>query len=596
MSRPGDYKPIPGIEDMSVPVEKLGVFLREMHRILKDHNTSSEFYGHASAGCLHVRPILNIKSPAGKEQLRSIGRSSVDLAASIGGSISAEHGDGLARGEWLEILFGNDILNAFIELKNAADPRNLLNPGKIVSVSPMDQHMRYSRINYVNTWDPKLDFSQRGNLSGAKGLIAAVEQCNGAGVCRKHHGFMCPSFQVTREEMHSTRGRANLMREMIYGSFPSEDLATDSVHEALDLCLACKGCKDECPSAVDMAKLKYEFIDHFYASRDNRRKVRDYFFGYIDKFARIFYPLSTPLNLLLSNGVIKSFGESILGITMHRELPKLSSKPFTDKYISLSRNRNKKGVILLLDAFNRYFFPDVGRAAYKLIHTLGYNVFILPINGGGRTLLSKGFLTSAQKHAKTLVKGIHNLDPSSNYPIVGIEPSEIYTLKDEFQYLLPHDDNVIGIGKRAFMIDEFLIRPGADGVPRLRKLVNMIDCSTNQRLEVFVHGHCYQKAQPPAEDGFPIGVEATVRMLEEVGYKVNLIDDGCCGMAGSFGYEAEHYPLSMDIGELTLFPAVRRAVKDYGEKVVITAAGISCQAQIEDGTGIKAVHPICLII
>lgn len=596
MSRPGDYKPIPGIEDMSVPVENLGIFIREMDRILKDHNTSSEFYGHASAGCLHVRPILNMKTSAGKEQLRSIGMASVDLAAKMGGSISAEHGDGLARGEWLEMLFGPEILNAFKELKNAADPWNLLNPGKIVNVSPMDRHMRYSRINYVNTWDPIMDFSQNGDLTGVNGLIAAVEQCNGAGVCRKHHGFMCPSFQVTREEMHSTRGRANLLREMIYGSFPSEDLAIDSVYGALDLCLACKGCKVECPSSVDMAKLKYEFMNHYFDSGNNHRKVRDYIFGYIDKFSHLFYPFAPLINLLLRLGVLKSFGDFILGISMQRDLPKLSNRPFTEKYVPLNKGTQKDGVILLLDTYNRYFFPDVGRAAFELLQTLNYDVFILPINGGGRTLLSKGFLNSARKHAKTLVEEIYNLDPSCNYPIIGIEPSEIYMLKDELKDLCHHDNRVIEIGQRALMIDEFLIRPDADGEPRIRKLANMVDCSGNQGVEIYVHEHCYQKAQPPAEDGYPIGGEATVRMLEHVGYKVNIIDDGCCGMAGAFGYESEHYHLSMNIGELALFPAVRRAVKDYGEKAIITTAGISCQAQIKDGTSVKAIHPISLII
>ena len=594
-SRPGDRKPVAFIEDLAVPVERLGEFVREMERILAAHASEAEIYAHASAGCLHIRPLLNLKTVQGISAMRSIASQAVALTIRLGGAVSGEHGDGLARSEWVEQMFGSEIVQAFRELKRAADPQNLLNPGKIVVASEageipreiprMDTNLRFGPEYQVRDWQTRLDFSRQAGFAGA------VELCNGAGVCRKEDGVMCPSFQATQDEMHSTRGRANLLRAMLSGHFPTDRLAEKTVYQALDLCLACKGCKAECPSAVDMAKLKYEFMDRYY--RHNRRNVMDYLFGYIGSLAWMGHRLAFLINPTLQHPVAGKLAESLVGLSRRRKLPVLSSRSLRSQARRLqpvSKNSPDQ-VLFLTDAFTEYFYPQAGMAALRVLHAAGCSVQILPVIGAGRTLISKGFLEPARRHARRLLESLMRLDPDGKIPVVGIEPSEIYTLRDEFLDLLPGEDSVEKLAGRAFMIDEFLIRPGAGSHPRIASLMEKNVTKENKRRKVALHGHCYQKAQPPKADGYPIGVQATVAMLEAVGYQVKLIESGCCGMAGAFGYEAEHYDLSMQVGELKLFPAVR----GLEEGVILAAAGVSCQAQIEDGTQRSAVHPITLV-
>jgi FAD/FMN-containing dehydrogenase len=286
MSRMGDVKPISFIEDTAVPVEQLGKFVREMERIMIEHDTEADFYAHASAGCLHIRPLINLKREDGIKKLRLIAEATVDLTLRLGGAVSAEHGDGIARSEWLDKAYGPKILSAFRLIKEAIDPYNLLNPGKIIDPQPMDTNLRYVKERPSIDWQPVMNFSPKDMEAGILGLPASIEMCNGAGVCRKLDGVMCPSFQVTSDEMHSTRGRANLLRAMIFNRFNSSNMAQKVVFEALDYCLACKGCKAECPSAVDMAKLKYEYLNHYYRQPGNRRKLRDYLFGFIGNFLK----------------------------------------------------------------------------------------------------------------------------------------------------------------------------------------------------------------------------------------------------------------------------------------------------------------------
>jgi Fe-S oxidoreductase len=600
-SRPGDTKPLAFIEDLSVPVDNLGEFVREMEAILASHGTFGEIYAHASAGCLHIRPMLNLKSVQGVTMLRAIAHQAVTLTLRLGGSVSGEHGDGIARSEWLERMYGTEILAAFQLLKHAADPNDLLNPGKIVSAStqnkpaPMDSNLRYGPDYLARGWQATLSFSDQAGLEGA------IEQCNGAGVCRKAEGVMCPSFQATQEEMHNTRGRANLLRAMISGRFPTAAMAEKTVYEALDLCLACKGCKAECPSAVDMAKLKYEFLSYAYSNKAatrRRRKLRDFLFGYIDSYARIGYPFAWLVNPLLRTPMISRFSEKFFGLAHQRPFPQLAGKSLHRQFSkgnSISRQPSGERVLLLSDAFNEFFFPHVGLAAVRALHAVGCQVQVLPVIGAGRTLISKGFLEPARRHASRLVNAINRLDPAGESWIVGLEPSELYTLRDEYLDLLPADNRVKSIAEHTLMIDEFLIRPGPDGKPRIEKLASLHPGSPNgsfrEPQKVLLHGHCYQKAQPPAADGFRTGVSATVAMLSAAGFQVEVIDSGCCGMAGAFGYEREHYDLSIKIAELALLPAVRNAE----EKVIIAACGVSCQAQIEDGAGRKTVHPILLM-
>lgn len=601
MSRAGDYKPWSFIEDLSVPVESLGDFVRAMQSILDSHQVEGNFYAHASAGCLHIRPLINLKQESGLAAMRSIAAQAVDLTIQLGGSVSGEHGDGLSRSEWLERMFGPEIIQAFRELKSAADPQWLLNPGKIVAqedsnLPRMDANLRFGKGYHATGWETVLSFSSQAGLEGA------IEQCNGAGVCRKFEGVMCPSFQATREEMHSTRGRANLMRAMISGEFPSGKMAEKTVYEALDLCLACKGCKAECPSAVDMAKLKYEFLQRYYAGplSGHRRRLRDYLFGYIDRLTRVGYPIAPLVNAMLRSRLGSKLGETLLGLASERPFPRLKTKPLgkllKDRRNASDQEENQKETVLFLaDSFNYYFYPQVAMAGMRALEAAGCLVVLLPVSGAGRTLISKGFLKAAHKHAEMLVTAIKDLDPHGEAAVVGLEPSEIYTLRDEFLDFFPDDRYVEGLAARAWMIDEFLIRPGAGDRPRIQRVVDKEKRGLkkdHKPRQVLLHGHCYQKAQAPAADGLPTGVPATVAMLETAGYQVQVIDSGCCGMAGAFGYEAEHYTLSRQIGELSLLPAVRAAA----EEVIIAAAGISCQSQIEDGTPRTARHPITLIL
>jgi len=607
MSRAGDAKPWSFIEDLSVPVENLGRFVREMYRILDEYGVEGENYGHASAGCLHIRPVLNLKTVRGVEMLRAIAHDAVELTLSLGGAVSGEHGDGLARSEWGEQMFGRQIMSAFRLLKQAADPDNLLNPGKIVSpngqpVQAMDKNLRFGSNYHSKGWSPFFDFSRQAGLEGA------IEQCNGAGVCRKHDGLMCPSFQATREENFSTRGRANLLRALITGGFSETSQAEEAVKETLDLCLACKGCKAECPSAVDMAKLKYEFLDHYY--RSHPRQARDYLFGYIGKIASWSHPFRFIINPILGSSMFASLADKTLDISHERKLPTLARKPLRASWKQIKRdgivrkvvqNREAKPVLFLTDPFTEYFNPQVGLAALQTLEMMGFQVTIIPVVGTGRTLISKGFLTAAKKQAEKMINAILRLDPDGECAIVGVEPSEVFSFGDEYLDLLGADDRRLwGIVRRVFMVEEYLIRKMAERLNNEPvRIATHIHRDSKESFavpktkpQVLLHGHCYQKARLPADDGYPVGAEASRLLLELVGYQVKVIDSGCCGMAGAFGYEKEHKDLSMDVGGLVLFPTIEAA----NQETLIAAAGVSCRTQIQDGTGRTAFHPIELFL
>lgn len=572
-SRPASARPIAFIEDCAIPVAQLGDFVREVERILAEHGTTSAIYAHASAGCLHIRPLVDLRSGPGVRALRSISSQVLALTLRLGGSMSSEHGDGLARSEWIQKTYGDEILAAMTALKQAADPHNLLNPGKIIAAPPLDSHLRYGESYRAAAWPAALNFPG--------GLATAIEQCNGQGVCRKQSGVMCPSFQATRDEMHSTRGRANLLRALIRENPQASQRA---VKEALDLCLACKGCQSECPSGVDMARLKYEFQDHYY--RSHPRPLRDYLFGYINQLAPLGAPLGSLVNFFGNLKWIRHL-TGFLGVSGQRQLPKFSrarEKP------PVSR-APVETVILLPDTFTRYFEPEVEAAALRLLAACEIAVQPLSTPGAGRTLLSKGFIEPARRHAEKMLDELRRLDPSGAKPVIGLEPSELYTLRDEFRHLLPSRlDEIESLAARAFLMDEFLIRPAPGAqTSRLAALQPRLASPTSSLL---LHGHCYQKAQPPSADGYPVGVQASAEALKQAGYRVEIVASGCCGMAGAFGYETEHYELSMKVGEMVLFPAVRKAL---GEDRLIAAAGTSCRSQVQDGAGAAASHPVALI-
>lgn len=594
-SQPADARPVAFIEDCAIPVERLGEFVREVETILAAHHTYAAFYAHASAGCLHIRPILDLKRGEGVVSLRAISEAILALTLRLGGSMSSEHGDGIARAEFLRQIYGPEVVEALQLLKKAADPHNLLNPGKMLDAPPMDTHLRYGESYQASAWTPVLDFAKNNGLAGA------IQQCNGQGVCRKDTGVMCPSFQASREEANSTRGRANLLRALISKPINHPPL-THSISEkwlmenrelnqatfdALDLCLACKGCKAECPSGVDMAKLKYEFQHEYYKS--HRRKLRDYLFAYIGPLAKIGAPFGGLVNRFMDIEFVKQ----VLHLTKGREFPKFISRS-PEHVLRVENPEHRENILLLRDTFTHFFEPEIEQATLDVLTACGVEVKFLPYFGAGRTLISKGFLEPARRHAERVLDAINKSDPEGKLPVLGIEPSELYTLRDEFLDLLPERHaEAEALASRAWLAEEYLVRPGVDDELRtLRVTKKLQDSSPQKSPKLLLHGHCYQKAQPPAADGYPVGQQASAELLRAVGYEVEIIPSGCCGMAGAFGYEAEHYALSMQVGELALLPAVRKA-KETGRAVA--AVGTSCRSQIADGANIHALHPIVLI-
>jgi Fe-S oxidoreductase len=536
--------------------------------------------------------------------------------------LSSEHGDGIVSGEWIEKTYGEEVTEAMRALKRAADPDNLLNPKKMFDAPPMDSNLRFGEGYHARPWDSSLHFHHE------RGLAGAIEQCNGQGVCRKTTGVMCPSFQATRDEMHSTRGRANLLRSFI--SQPPSLLTSqpeianrkseieNSVAQALDLCLACKGCKSECPSGVDMAKLKYEFENRYYKS--HWRPLRDYVFGYFHLaagFAAFIAPLA---NFVTEVPLFKSILGGILGITPKRPFPKFV-KPSRSR---LQRDTHATGrkVIFMSDAFARYVDPQVEQAAFDVLSMCGFDVHVLPILGAGASLLSKGFVDAAQGYAGKVLDALKQLDPTNEAVIVGIEPPEIYCLKNDYFDLLPNRrEEIVQRVPKVWLLDEFLLRSSEFGVLRVDNLV-ISDPQDNVTLseakglyqvdgdallpsvakdgvkKLKFQPHCHQRAEGLAADGFPSGANATVEVLRLCGYEVEVLDTGCCGMAGTFGYEAEHYDVSMKVGELKLLPLLRNLQSEStlnGTRLEVVSTGAACRMQIEQGTEASVNHSAVLI-
>ncbi len=612
-SQPGSARPIAFMEDCAIPVERLGEFVREVERILFAHGTEGGMYAHASAGCLHIRPVLNLKTLRGVEKLRSISEAVLALTLSLGGAMSSEHGDGLARSEHLARTYGEEVMEAMRLLKDAADPGHILNPGKIVNSEKLDSNLRYGANYEARAWTPSLSFVREG------GIELAVEQCNGQGVCRKTTGVMCPSFQATREEMHSTRGRANLLRELIQQPQKAASFTFDSVRnkleleeatfQALDLCLACKGCKAECPSGVDMAKLKYEFENEYYKS--HRRPLRDYVFGYFHVLAKMMAPIAPMTNWLMEFDHTRKLIARILGLAKERALPRIVQRGGMPNRGSVKLLRvggateafaqsDKPKIIFLPDVFSQYVEPQVEAAAIEVLAMSGYEVSVLPIVGAGASLLSKGFVDAARRHARKTLELLNQLDPAREAFIVGVEPPEVYLLKNEYADLLP--DQAKEIHKRAtrvWLLDEFLLRSSEFNSLRVAKIVDK-NGEDNKLQKLIFHPHCHQRAEGKAADGIASGSDASVELLRACGYEVVLSDAGCCGMAGTFGYEAEHYSLSMLIFEDAVAKGLakgdwkveRGRLSTTNHDSEITSTGAACRMQVRHGLGTGARHPI----
>ena len=567
MSTRGDAKPIPFVEDPAVDPSVMGEFVRRFDEIVTEHGTTAGYYGHASVGCLHIRPLISLKNQDGIDKMVSIGEAVSDLIKEFGGSMSGEHGDGIVRGVWTRKMFGDQIYNAFRELKQTWDPQGIMNPGKIIDTPPMTENLRYGVAYQPQALDTSLDFSADSGFAGA------VEMCNGMGACRKLDGTMCPSFMATRDEEHSTRGRANLLRAALSGRMPegAESSITDHrLHQALDLCLECKACKAECESGVDMAKLKYEFLDHY--QKEHGVPLRSRVFANINSLNKLgsrYAPLS---NWLAGNAIGKALASSLLGLSPRRQQPAFASLSLPDWFAQRGRNGHgaaRYGTVALYnDTFMNYNYPEIGVAAVEVLEAAGYGVEL--VNGGccGRPMISKGLLDQARDQARANIDALYAY-ANQGIPIVGCEPSCLLTLRDEYPEFVA-DERASTVAENAFLIDEFLANAKAEGRLDLQ--------FSDLEKQVLFHGHCHQKAM--------VGTAASMSVLDmPPGYRAELINAGCCGMAGSFGFEKEHYDISMQIGGLSLFPAIN--AKPDAEVAVM---GISCRQQVEHGTQRRARH------
>lgn len=564
MSIRGDHKPVAFVEDPAVPLKELPAFLREFSAVLDKHNAQGGYYGHASVGCLHIRPMINLKDQAEVTKMAKIADEVFQLVMQHGGSMSGEHGDGLARSKYNRWLFGDDIYRGFLELKNLWDPDNILNPGKVVNAPDLTEDLRYGAKYQTVQIKTHLDFSRDG------GFARAVEMCNGAGVCRKRMvGTMCPSYHATMDEEHSTRGRANLLRAALSGKLPEQELTSERMYKALDLCLECKGCKRECPSNVDLAKIKYEFLAHYYER--NGTPLRAKFFGAaetINKWGSRFAGLA---NWSLGLAPVKALNEALLGVDARRNLPPFASQTLASWFGKRSSNGGKKGQVALFnDCFTNYNYPEVGRAAVELLETAGYEVVLAEKVCCGRPMISKGLLEDARGQAEQNVKLLSRY-AKSNIPVLGVEPSCLLTLRDE--YLDFHQGEAAElVASNAWMVDEFLVE---------QKRKGNLDLKLKPLKGVLLHGHCHQKAH--------IGTAPTLAALRMIpDCQVDEVNSGCCGMAGSFGFEKEHYDVSEKIGRERLFPAVEAA----GSDTEIAVTGVSCRQQISHFTARRPRHVI----
>jgi Fe-S oxidoreductase len=559
----GDKKPIAFVEDTCVDPKHLKEFVPRFADIFAKHDTTGAYYGHCSVGCLHIRPVIDLKTPRGLEQVKAIADEITDLVLEYGGTISSEHGDGRARSPFLERMYGPTLMQAFRRLKKAFDPDNRMNPGNIVDSPGIVENLRYG-ISY-KTWEPKtlLDFSGQG------GFAASVEMCNGVGVCRKKlEGTMCPSYMATRDEEHSTRGRANALRAVLSGRLPPSEFTGKRLYEVMDLCLECKGCKAECPANVDMAKLKYEFLYHYYKA--NGLPLRNRLFGRVAKWSALGARTPRLANAVNALPPVRWLLEKTLGIDRRRPLPTLALETFEDwfrRHVPPAAAPRGE-VVLFHDTFVTYNTPAIGQAAVNLLEAGGYRVVLVDRKCCGRPLISKGMLDEAREHAAW---NVERLAPYARrgVAIVGLEPSCLLTLRDESVDLLRTDD-ARAVAGQSVLFEQFLLAERSRGLelrwaPGPRKAL--------------LHGHCHQKAM--------IGTGPTVAALTWAGYEVSEVDSGCCGMAGSFGFEREHYDVSVALGNRRLAPAVKAAAAD----TTVVAPGVSCRQQIEHLAGRRAKHP-----
>ncbi len=589
MSMKGDGKPVSFIEDCAVPLPHLAEYTRQLTEVFHRHGTEGTWYAHASVGTLHVRPILDMRRE-GAVHMREIAEAAAVLVQQYKGAFSGEHGDGLCRGEWVAWQYGPRLNAAFAEIKELFDPDNRFNPDKIVRPPKMDErrNFRYSPEYRELRFTPVLDWSSwnvkrnpltgeeslpgsGGDLSG--GLAKAVEMCNSNGHCRKFDaGTMCPSFRITRDEQHVTRGRASTLRLALSGQLGTAGLASREVHEALDLCVSCKGCKRDCPTGVDMAKIKIEARAAW--RRQHGLRLRDRLVAFMPRYAPYASRIGGALALAERIPFISRWAKIRLGLAPQRSLPRFGKSFLSTAATSPAANDGRE-VLLFVDTFNNYLESENAAAAQQVLEAAGYRVSFSALPGErplccGRTYLSAGLVAQAKAEAR---RSLDALMPFVNrgVPVVGLEPSCLLTLRDEF-LSYGFGEEALKLSRSAYLLEEFLVREKEAG----RLTLNLKPLPGNQ---VLLHGHCHQKAFDA------LGAVQTV--LQWIpGIELSLIESSCCGMAGSFGYEAEHYDASLAMAELSLLPALRAAPRD----AIVVADGTSCRHQIRDGTAAEALH------
>ncbi|NOX45691.1 MAG: FAD-binding protein [Chlorobi bacterium] len=572
---PGDAKPVPVVEDTAVNPQVLPDYIADFSAMLKEHGLDCVYYAHIATGELHLRPVLNLKDPKDVELFRTVALKTARLLKKYKGSLSGEHGDGRLRGEFIPLMIGNKNYALLQRIKEAWDPENIFNPGKITDTPKMNTFLRFEPGQETKEIKTIFDFSND------KGFLRSAEKCNGSGDCRKSAvigGTMCPSYQATRNENNTTRARANILREYITRSKKENPFDHKEIYDILDLCLSCKACKSECPSSVDMAKLKAEAMQHYYDA--NGIPFRTRMIAYISYINHLGSVLPVVTNFFLSNPFFSGMLKNVLGFAPKRAIPllyKFTLKSWLKENVKPDNNpENTKGkVFLFVDEFTNYNDTLIGIKAVKLLKGLGYEVLVPKHEISGRAFVSKGLLRKAQKLAIRNVELLKDII-SDETPLIGIEPSAILSFRDEYPDLVGDGlrQSAINLGKSALMIDEFIAR-------EIDKGNITSDSFTKDARKIKLHGHCQQKSIA--------STNPTKKMLSlPLNYEVVEIPSGCCGMAGSFGYEKEHYDLSMKVGDLVLFLEVRKA----GEDILISAPGTSCRHQIHDGTKRNALHPV----
>lgn len=566
---PGDRKGVPGIEDTAVHPEYLPDYVADLKIVLKKLGLESIYYAHIATGEIHFRPLINFKDPADVKLFDTLMNEVATLVKKYRGSMSGEHGDGRVRGKFIPFMLGEKNYELVKAVKKAWDPDNIFNPGKIVDTPPITESLRVVPGKAIPEYDTTFDFSNN------KGYFRSIEKCNGSGDCRKSDtigGTMCPTFMATRDEDKSTRGRANILREFLYNNEKEQAFDHHEIYDILDLCISCKACKSECPSNVDMSKLKAEFLQNYYDIHGV--PLRSKLVGWLptlNKLAMVFRPIS---NFAMNTSLLKK----AIGFSTQRSVPPLSKitlNRWIQNGVPSPETESKGPVYLFNDEFTNFNESDIGIKAILLLTRLGYEVKIPVTKESGRTFLSKGMIRNAKKVAQENILALKDFI-SEKTPLIGIEPSAILAFRDEYPELVDADlkEAANSLAKNALLFEEFMEAEIEKGNINSAQF-------TNEEKQILLHGHCQQKAVA--------STAPTKRMLSlPANYTVEEIPSGCCGMAGSFGYEKEHYELSMKIGEMVLFPAVRKA----GDTTVVSAPGTSCRHQIKDGTGKKALHPV----